>query len=186
MHVARPGLDSLFETLDRWRHFPAYRLENRVDAFFGMYLPGLVQKATGDALADVVVPEFPIRRSLVEPETTHHLSYKVDFCLFSERFDRVYFVELKTDLGSRRDRQDEVLRSAQSLGFGPVLEGLCGIFGRSQAATKYLHLARTLAERGFVDLPNELRRGDAWIEEEARGASTASARYRDRTRLCPS
>ena len=62
----------------------------------------------------------------------------------------VYFVELKTDDGSRNAGQDAYLEAARTLGFAAVLVGLGAIMLRTKAPHKYTHLAGLLAELGFL------------------------------------
>ncbi len=45
-------------------------------------------------------------------------------------------------------------RVVASLGFGPVLEGLCSIARRTQAHQKYHHLLEALSRLGFVAMPD--------------------------------
>ena len=108
----------VFQNLDRWRHLPAYQLERRADAFFSPYLKGLLEDFTRDRLMDIIIPELPIK------DEHSHRSAKVDYALFSEDRTVAYLVELKTDLGSRRESQDLYLERAKQMGFRSILEGL--------------------------------------------------------------
>jgi hypothetical protein len=78
-------LERAFENLDRWRHFPAYQLERRVDIFFSIYLKGLVEELTGVALEDEILPELPIKRDLIWTEHPTHKSVKIDYALAAAR-----------------------------------------------------------------------------------------------------
>lgn len=149
-------LARLFDNLDRFRHLPAYQLERRADAFFSVYLPGLVEEVTGVPLEDEILPELPIKRELVWAELPTHQSVKVDYALFSKDRRQVFFVELKTDVGSRRDAQDEYLEAATQLGFRKVLQGICDIFPKTKSYQKYCHLAATLSRLGYLELPPDL------------------------------
>lgn len=41
-------IDTLFDRMDAWRHFPNYQLERRADIFFALYLPeGLGARVLG-------------------------------------------------------------------------------------------------------------------------------------------
>ena len=97
------ALVPIFDLLDRWRHLPAYQLERRADIFFALYLPGIIEHALGVKVDPRVIPEFPIKRE------DSRKSKKVDYFLISEDRSRALLVELKTDMGSRREDQDDYL-----------------------------------------------------------------------------
>ena len=149
-------LAKVFAHLDRWRHFPAYQLERRADIFFAVFLPEVLAAHTGKAIDPRVIPEFPIKRDLIWPDLTTSKSVKVDYVLVAQDRSRVYFVELKTDAGSRRDAQDEYLTRAKELGFTALLEGLVQIVHHTSAYRKYYHLLWALQDLGFLRLPAEL------------------------------
>ena len=87
------------------------------------YLKALLKEVTGVALEDELLPELPIKRDLIWPEFAGHSWVKVDYALFAKDRSKVYFVELKTDAGSRRDRQDHYLETASRLGFRKISHG---------------------------------------------------------------
>lgn len=149
-------LDQLFSNLDHWRHLPNYQLERRADIFFSLYLHGVLEKSLQVDLAPTIIPELPIRRDLIWPETPSRKSVKVDYVLAARDGSAVYFVELKTDAGSRRGAQDEYLRRARDVGFRRILEGIVEIWQATNAHAKYHHLAARLATLGFLRLPPDL------------------------------
>lgn len=149
-------LDVVFRHLDRWRHLPNYQLERRADVFFSIYLKGIVEEFTGVQLDDELIPELPIKRDLVWPELPTNKSLKVDYALFARDRSRVFFIELKTDGGSRRDAQDDCLAAAKSLGFRRIVEGIRAIVLKTDAHQKYHHLATSLARLGYLSLPSGL------------------------------
>lgn len=150
-------LDAVFSNLDRWRHLPAYQLERRVDIFFSVYLKALLEEVTGVALEEELLPELPIKRDLIWPEFAGHSSVKVDYALFAKDRSKVYFVELKTDAGSRRDTQDHYLETASRLGFRKIVDGFRAILLKTDAHQKYHHLASALARLGYLTTPEDLR-----------------------------
>ena len=83
-------------------------------------------------------PELPIKRDLIWPELLTNKSVKVDYALFAKDRSRVFFVELKTDSGSRRDAQDTYLKTAKRLGFKKIVEGIRSILLSTSAHQKYL------------------------------------------------
>lgn len=81
---------------------------------------------------------------------------KVDYLLFARDRSRVFFVELKTDGGSRREAQDNYLETAKRLGFRQIIEGIRTILLKTDAHQKYHHLAASLARLGYLRLPTDL------------------------------
>jgi hypothetical protein len=156
-------LDTVFRHLAQWRHLPAYQLERRADVFFSVYLRDVVEEVTGVPLEDVMIPEFPVKH-----DGTHE-SDKVDYVLFAKDRSRVYFVELKTDGGSRRPSQDAYLKRAASRGFRHAVEGVRAIKLRSKEYGKYHHLAVLLQRLGYLSLPDNL--ADHIYREPRRGLS---------------
>jgi len=143
--------------LGGWRHLPAYRLESRADAFFALFMRQVVQHRVGMPLRPTMIPEFPLRRGTLWGEGTAgaNASTKVDYALFSEDARSVYFVELKTDQGSRRDEQDAYLVESAKGGFRRLIDGVLQIALATDTkyVRKYLHLLRTLERLGFVRVP---------------------------------
>ena len=154
-----PSLDpisSIFGLLDRWRHLPAYQLERRADIFFAVYLREVVASFTGAAIAQTIIPELPIKRDLIWPDRPTHKSVKLDYCLFAEDGSKVYFVELKTDAGSRRSAQDEYLERSVEIGFKAIVDGIRHIVLATSAHQKYHHLVSALVARNFFEAPSDL------------------------------
>ncbi len=134
----------------------SYQLERRADIFFAVYLPEVIAAISGVELDELVIPELPIKRDLIWPDKPTNQSVKLDYCLFAKDRSRVFFVELKTDAGSRRAAQDEYLRASKQLGFRAVVEGVLQIALASAAHQKYSHLLTELGRAGFLSLPSDL------------------------------
>ena len=149
-------LGQVFANLDRWRHFPAYQLERRADVFFSVFLPDVLAARTGVEIDPRVIPEFPLKCDLIWPGRPCSNSVKVDYVLFARDLSRTFFIELKTDSASRRERQDEYLQRAKEIGLQALFKGLIEIVGRTSAHRKYYHLLHALAELGLLRLPSEL------------------------------
>lgn len=62
-----------------------------------------------------------------------------------------YFVEFKTDSGSRREKQDDYLLAAQTVKMPAVLQGIQRIASVSTYKKKYGHLLAKLRELGLID-----------------------------------
>ena len=150
----------MFDRLDRWRHLPKYQLELRTAPFFAHFLPDIVAAATGNVRLGEVIPEFPILKQLVDDSANGSAAVNVDYALFEPGIERVAFVELKTDDGSRRDAQDEQLARAEQIGFHAVLQGLHTTLDGAQTASahfrKYCFLLERLQNLELVTLPDEL------------------------------
>lgn len=141
---------AIFTNLDRWRHLPNYQLERRTDIFFSIYLKSLAEEFSGVELLDIIIPELPIK---VDGSSR---SFKVDYVLFSKDRKTAFFIELKTDSASRRDEQDEYLRTAVAGGLEKVLLDLKEIAGKTVSYRKYGHLFRMLAAAEVIRVPKVL------------------------------
>ena len=144
-------VDALLELLDRWRHFPSYQLERRADIFFALYLPGIVEHATGVAVDPRVIPEFPIKRE------DNWQSTKVDYFLVSRDRSQAFLVEFKTEMQSRRAAQDAYLELAKERGLNVLLSHMPGMAAASNQKAKYVRLFVALEELGLLRLPADLR-----------------------------
>ena len=147
-------LESVLCLLDRWRHLPAYQLERRVDVLFALFLPEVLEKHFGTSNV-CLIPEFPIKKSLLRTDTTAQ-SINVDFLGIARESDgkeRAYLVELKTDMASRREDQAEDLGRAVNAGLKELVEGVIEI-ARNAAhrhKKKYGHLLYLLSELDLVE-----------------------------------
>lgn len=149
------SIDRVFDQLDRWRHHPAYQLERRADIFFAPYLAHVIGAVVGVEIEDVLIPEFPLRLgTLGEGESNQ--SVKVDYLLLASDRGRAFLVELKTDMASRRDRQDRLMERACEVGMRRLLDGLVQIAARSGEPQKYGHLLLALRDLGLLDVPEGL------------------------------
>ncbi|MEN9670537.1 MAG: hypothetical protein RL018_814 [Pseudomonadota bacterium] len=138
-------LNQLFDQLDDWRHLPAYQLERRADIFFSLYLPEVLFKTKSLGLAEtpILIPEFPCRLETVHA-TGGNQSFKVDYLAIAKASNsqpaQSVFVELKTEMGSRNDKQDANLEAAQLKGMQALLKGISVIQDASKEKGKYQHL----------------------------------------------
>ena len=128
-------LDRIFERLDEWRHLPAYQLERRADIFFALFLPEVLSKVFRTNIDPAtIIPEFPIKKSILAPLNTCH-SYNIDY--FASSKDRtvlptgekgrvIYFVELKTDMASIDSDQLKRLEGLRRLAVTSATMEECG------------------------------------------------------------
>jgi len=110
-----------------------------------------------DFLSDKIVgiiPEFPLRLGTLKPELQGtiyaELSYKVDFYLLGPSGTN-YFIEFKTDSGSRNDSQDKYLKKAAELSMNDIVEGIISISKASTYKMKYSHLLNKLKRLSLLD-----------------------------------
>lgn len=145
-----PTIERVFGLLDRWRHLPAYKLEPRADIFFALYLPEVLGKHFGIKINPLLVPEFPIKKK------GDNTSNKADYLALQESEDgkpakRAFLVELKTDMASRREEQDEYLDYAVGEGLHWLIEDILEICRTTEEKAKYVHLLWRLSELGLVE-----------------------------------
>jgi hypothetical protein len=143
-------IDRLFSLLDDWRNLPAYQLERRADIFFAIYLDKIIKSKFGDSI-DFIVPEFPVRVGDVSEKLPDlNKSFKIDYVAVCEAAKKVYFIELKTDQGSRRDKQDWYLDKAKQINITKLVDGIIKIYGATIQKRKYDNLISLLTKIGWV------------------------------------
>ena len=166
-----------FNTLDEWRHFPAYQLERRVDVFFGLLLPQIVEAEFGWSRNNLcVIPEFPLHKGLVlgsksKSDKSDNRSVNVDYAVFFREAERkrVLLVELKTDNNSIKKEQLKNMKVAQAAGMEKLVEGLVECANHSDEPRKYAQLIWKLHEIGFIEIPIEEEFKKMCMENERPG-----------------
>jgi hypothetical protein len=142
-----------FDLLDKWRHFPAYQLERRADIFFAIFLKQIIQSKYKVTI-DTILPEFPVRvGSIIEKDINK--SFKVDYMAISQKEQKVYLVELKTDVLSRRDKQDWYLKRAQEININGLVDGLIKIYQATYQKPKYMNLLHDVENLGWINISGE-------------------------------
>lgn len=157
-------IDDVFKLLDDWRHLPKYQLERRADIYFALFLPEVLQKHCDLKAEPSIIPEFPLRKSTLGMESKGAESKNADYAAYSKADERVFLVELKTEMKSRRDEQDEYLEKAARIELSEILKGVKSILPRTKPETrgKYLQLLKTLKALELIEMPSEL---EAELEE---------------------
>ena len=140
-------INAIFYNMDVWRNLPAYQLERRADIFFSIYLPEILFYKFG-AKVEGVIPEFPIRVGTIHHEIDINKSFKVDY--LAKASGKIILVELKTDEGSRRDKQDWYLEKAKEVGLVELLDGVRKIYKATNSKKKYEYLLGLLQDLGFI------------------------------------
>jgi hypothetical protein len=143
--------NTIFDNLDVWRNLPAYQLERRADIFFSIYLPEILSHKFGVKI-EGVIPEFPIRVGTIHHDIDINKSFKVDYLAKANDNKTIIFVELKTDEGSRRDKQDWYLERAKQVGLAELLDGVRKIYKATNSKKKYEYLLGLLQDFGFIAL----------------------------------
>ena len=118
-----PDISMIFDRLDEWRHFPKYQLERRADIYFSFYIPEVLGRRYNTTAHPVIIPEFPFRKGLFPSVYEGNDSTNVDYMAVSEAKDVAFFIELKTDMRSRRDEQDLYLTKAAAIGLRRFIGG---------------------------------------------------------------
>ncbi len=146
----------ILDLLDEWRHLPDYQLERRADMFFAIYLADFLTDRQGIEINPLLVPEFPVHIGTIYPHIPINRSFKIDYVAFAADLSRVWFVELKTDSSSRRDKQNAYLKAAQQAGLPALIDGLLRIVAATDAKHKYCCLLRLLERLSLLKLPSDL------------------------------
>ncbi|MCY4342910.1 MAG: hypothetical protein OXE83_04975, partial [Gammaproteobacteria bacterium] len=133
--------------------------ERRVDIFFGMFLPKVIEKELCIQV-DKVIPEFPIHKALLEctsgcpSKADSHRSVKVDFAVFGRRKEKrqIILVELKTEMESLDKKQLQKMKKAACAGSEKLLEGVQYAAIHSKSKHKYAHLIWKLLDLKCLQL----------------------------------
>lgn len=151
-------IEEVFNRMDKWRNLPKYALERRADIFFGVYLKPALEAKYNIKIREEIIPEFPVRKATIDPSIRRdQSSFNVDFLAFSEDNKTAFLVELKTDIGSRREKQDYYLRAVTNIGLVGLIHGLVEIFRATKIKRKYFHLFKMLEDAGIIELPRQLQ-----------------------------
>jgi hypothetical protein len=148
-------INDLFNLLDKWRLLPAYQLERRADIFFGLFLPEILKEKFKVEI-DHIIPEFPVRLGSIDGSANNQ-SYKIDYLAVSKSANRVFLIELKTDMNSRRTVQDNYLNAAKEMNITGLIDGLLLIYKASRHKTKYNYLLKELVEVGWIKITDSRR-----------------------------
>lgn len=165
-------INELFDRMDTWRHFPNYQLERRADIFFALYLPEVLEVKLGFPIRPELAPEFPVRIGTIYPDIPIDKSYKIDYVALSAKGDKTIFVELKTEVLSRRPEQDKYLLAAQEVSLCNLLKGLLEIFRATNSKQKYFCLLEHLERMELIKIPISMK--EIMAQPTLQGANEAS------------
>jgi hypothetical protein len=144
----------LMNRLTSWSAFPKYSLERRVDIFLTPFLEGFIGRML-EGEATLVAPEFPLLATLLDNEVPQRDAKKwpahtvnVDYLLHVRRDGARpswVFVELKTDGGSYRSKQDLTYWNAIGHEMKELKEHLALVQKASKHKQKYATLRAAFA-----------------------------------------
>lgn len=154
MYKEHDKISELFDLLDKWRYFPAYQLERRADIFFAIFLKQIIQNKYNLSI-DTLIPEFPVRvGAIIEKEINK--SFKIDYVAVNQKMKEVFLVELKTDILSRREKQDWYLKRAQEINIYGLVDGLIKIFHATNQKSKYMYLLNDIEVLGWIEMSGNI------------------------------
>ena len=133
-----------FKMLRDWKQLPAYRLEPCISAFIGYYLEEIISDHMQAKIIGVI-PEFPIRRKILDSSISDERSIKVDYLLISKEKPN-YLVEIKTDSNSFNKKQYKRFLQAKQIGLGVLINGIKPINNATKKTkNKYNYLINKLS-----------------------------------------
>lgn len=167
----------LIEQLAKWRHFPGYQLERRLDIFIAPYLQSFLEESDDSRLKDftpsppksiVAIPELPLSKAIliengyvaknrkdeiIRAKDARRYSKKVDYGLFAKQVGKLVLLELKTDVASVGLDQVQYLVAAREAGWPELVRGLSNVIegARGSARMKYNCLLEELKDVGAIE-----------------------------------
>jgi hypothetical protein len=153
-------IDTLFNRLDDWRHFPNYQLERRADIFISLYLSEVLEDKLGFPIRKELIPEFPVHKATIQNDGRGDKSFKIDYIALSNNDEnqiKAVLVELKTDGNSLNPSQIGYLKAARKKGLKELLKGLLTIFRASDSKPKYYCLLTYMESLGLLHIPEKLK-----------------------------
>jgi len=111
------------------------------------------------------IPEFPVRKGTIDKGIKDkNSSVNIDYFAISADKKNAVFLELKTDMGSRNEKQDDYLKKAQAVGLKDLLTGIVEILEKTRAKRKYCNLLLKLNDLNLLSFDRngleELMRND--------------------------
>jgi len=145
------NINTLFNLLDDWGCLPAYQLERRADIFFALHLKEILKKKYQIEI-DEIIPEFPLRiGGLPNQNPNTNSSFKIDYLAYSEKASKVFLIELKTDVESKRPEQEKYFNDAKTIKLKAIIDGIIKIYGVTRQRKKYDHLMLKLINIGWIE-----------------------------------
>lgn len=117
-------VSQVIANLRSWRGLPGYSVERRLDLLLTPFIPGFLSDVMGGKV-ELITAEFPLPKVLFQDDdkTRQHIS--ADFlCVRRGREPVWLLVEVKTDAGSKRPKQDEAYRVCAAAGMTKILDSI--------------------------------------------------------------
>jgi len=127
-------IKKFFDTMKKWKAFPNYKMETKVDIILSLYLKSILGHEYGKNIK-LLLPEFPVHLGTINNGGSNK-SVKIDFVAITED-NHVYLIEFKTDDKSIRGEQIKYLKKSAKVGFQNLLYGLTKIYKASLYKDKY-------------------------------------------------
>lgn len=141
------------DQLKKWKDFPAYKAEPRVDWLIALSIPELLEKRY-KSKCKLILPEFPIRKGTITSKRLQrpNQSYRIDFYALLENGLNV-LIEIKTDMKSIDKKQISHMLNAKDVGMKEILKGLSKIYNaaNSEDKLKYNNLIQELISQSVMD-----------------------------------
>lgn len=157
-------IENIFENLEKWRNFPKYQLERRLDIFISLYLPVILKKKVPelqnveiDEIKKNMYPEFPLKKQ------DDCSSDNADYAAFIEK--TIYLIELKTDTNSINDTQIKYYNyTLNNKTTKDIFEDIIEIENKSGKYEKYDFLLNELIYGNQISNPRRKVKGKRqWI-----------------------
>jgi hypothetical protein len=135
---------TIIQNLRTWRALPGYSVERRIDALLSPYLAAFLGKRM-KADVELVSAEFPLPKRLFEGADGKRQHIAADFlCLRRGASPAWLLVELKTDVASKRTKQDMAYQQCPKAGMNQVLTTLSDVKKGTVHEQEYEAMARHL------------------------------------------
>ena len=144
--------------VDKYRLFPKFQLERHVDTIFGIYLPEILDthfKEKNNFSSAAIIPEFPISKKILLDEYSKDDARSIDFLVLSDNDDEAIFVEIKTDMRSRNDKQEGDYSKLLNVKFDEVVKKLIKTIQSSKYKTKYVMLINELHKYNIIHIDRQ-------------------------------
>ncbi|MDM7913262.1 MAG: hypothetical protein QUS09_09210, partial [Methanotrichaceae archaeon] len=137
--------------IDKYRFLPRFQVERHFDIYLIPFLATILNQL-GHGHYDFILPEFPIQKCLFSERAKNNWeSISMDYAAFDRDNQRIALIELKTDLESNRESQNEFLRSIEGMDLHSLLRFIedRGMRGRDVKTLKFSFLASILQKNGL-------------------------------------
>lgn len=159
IHDERLCEKSCIENIEKWKGYPNYRAEPRVDWILALAIPILIEDKF-HSKCKLILPEFPLRKGTLDKnvkDKEKNRSVKVDFYCLLEDGNHI-LIELKTDSNSVNEKQLEYLKkAAEDVYVHEIFEGLVLIRNKTRSSykEKYDRYITTLENNGIYNDENK-------------------------------